>query len=308
MVPYIGNGPYCYANSAAMLLASIGEDTPPSLIEVLTGVGLGAVWVPDAKLVYFSSTPPDVGVSSALERLGFEYVERASAEAQAAPFEELRADLTKSPAVLGPLDMGYLDYLPYREECAGADHYVLVYAMDQNEVYLHDPDGFPHVSLPLDQLELAWRAERVGYRRGSYRYWANPKRVRHPSGQEIYDRTLGDFRTHYQKAKEPTAQGSWPVGRDAILACADYVRGGPPPSMVGFLTGFAFKLGARRALDYARFFAPHDAELAALKHSQAKLFGQCHVCAMRASWSALAETLETLADAETAFRTALLAR
>jgi len=39
MVPYIGNGPYCYANATAMLLASIGENVPPSQIEVLTGQG-----------------------------------------------------------------------------------------------------------------------------------------------------------------------------------------------------------------------------------------------------------------------------
>ena len=104
------------------------------------------------------------------------------------------------------------------------------------------------------------------------------------------------------------ARGGWIVGRDAILACADQVRVEVPPSTAGFLTGFAFKLGARRALDYAAFLKPHDGELAALKRNQAELFGQCHMCAIRADWPALAERLGALADVETAFRTTLLAQ
>ena len=81
-----------------------------------------------------------------------------------------------------------------------------------------------------------------------------------------------------------------------------------PPSTAGFLTGFAFRLGARRALDYATFFGSHDGELAVLKRNREELFGQCHMRAIRADWPALAGVLETLADVETAFRTALLAR
>jgi hypothetical protein len=250
--------------------------------------------VPDAKLIYFSSTSPDIGVSKALEALGFEYVEKAWTEAEAAPFEDLRVDLSGCPAVLGPLDMGYLDYLPYHEDCAGADHYVLAYAMDQDEVYLHDPDGFPHVSLALDQLELAWKAESIGYRRGAYRYWVQPKRARHPTEQEIYDRALESFRTRYRRTEDQAGRAGPAIGRDAILACADHVRRDAPPSTIGFLTDFAFRLGARRALDYAMFFEPHNGELAALKRSQAELFGRCHVCAMRADWPALAGMLENL--------------
>jgi hypothetical protein len=74
------------------------------------------------------------------------------------------------------------------------------------------------------------------------------------------------------------------------------------------MTGFAFRLGARRALDYAAFFEAHDGELAALKRDQAELFGQCHMRAVRADWPALAENLKALADVETAFGAALLAR
>lgn len=46
MSVYYGNGAYCYANSASMLLSTIGEEISPSLIEVLTGFSLGAAIEP----------------------------------------------------------------------------------------------------------------------------------------------------------------------------------------------------------------------------------------------------------------------
>lgn len=51
---YIGKSEYCYANSAAMLLASAGYTVPPGTIEVLTGMGVGAAWIEasDALLAY----------------------------------------------------------------------------------------------------------------------------------------------------------------------------------------------------------------------------------------------------------------
>ncbi len=33
MIPYIGNGDYCYANATAMLLTASGENVSPSCIE-----------------------------------------------------------------------------------------------------------------------------------------------------------------------------------------------------------------------------------------------------------------------------------
>jgi hypothetical protein len=303
MVPYSGNGPYCYANATAMLLASIGETILPSRIEVLTGVGLSAFWMPGANLIFFSGTAPDVGVSQALQILGFEYTEKASQEGDPPPFEELGATLQVSPAVLGPLDMGYLHYLPFHEDTAGSDHYVLAYDMDEQEVHLHDPEGFPHVSLPRDQLDLAWKAKRIGYRRGSYRHWASPKRVRRPTEEEIYDGALDFFKTCYHNADDLGTQLNWPIGHEAILACAEYVRGGQVSSQeTGHMVGFAFRLGARRALDFATLFDFRDAALATMKRTQARLFGRCHTLAVRKDWASLAAALEQLANVEEAFR------
>jgi hypothetical protein len=65
-------------------------------------------------------------------------------------------------------------------------------------------------------------------------------------------------------------------------------------------------LAARRALDYAAFFANRDDALAALKRAQAESFGRCHTLAVRQDWGALADTLERLAGVEHQFRAHLL--
>ena len=64
MLAYIGNGPYCYANSAAMLLESAGVSVAPRLIEVLSGVGLAACWVAESQTLFLSgwTSTPDVGL------------------------------------------------------------------------------------------------------------------------------------------------------------------------------------------------------------------------------------------------------
>lgn len=306
MIPYIGNALYCFADSTSMLLASIGENISPSHIEVLTGVGLGAWWREEAKMILFSNTPPDIGISEALRLLGFEYTEKSRQEAEPVPLEELRADLVQSPALLGPLDMGYLSYIPW--ETGPADHYVLAYAVDGSEIHLHDPLGFPHVSLRLDQLGLAWKAERIDYGRGHYRYWTSPERIHQPTEQEVYDRALQYFRSCYQYADGLAARENWTIGREAIVACADHVRGGKvSPPEVEHMVFFAFQLGAARALDFAALFDFRNAELAALKRRQARLFGRCHTLAVRKEWSSLADTLQELANVEEEFRASLFA-
>jgi hypothetical protein len=226
MIAYIGNGYYCYTDSTAMLLASIGETIPSSKIEVLTGVGLGAFWIEEETLLELCSlsTAPDRGISKALEILGFEYTERSSQAAGPAPFDQLRADLAKSPVALGPIDMGYLSYNPNCGNLAGVDHYVLAYRMDEQKIHLHDPVGFPHVSLLLDQLELAWKAERIDYRRGHYRCWTSPKRIQHPTEEEIYNQAVQYFTSCYQFKFDTPPLSEWLRGREAIFACANCIR------------------------------------------------------------------------------------
>ena len=313
MVPYIGNGFYCYANATAMLLAASGEDVPASRIEVLCGVGLGATWMPAANMIFFGNLAslPDVGVSRALDLLGFGFTERASEATTPPPFAALRADLAHSPAVLGPLDMGFLRYNPSHADLGGEDHYVLAYDMDDREIYLHDPLGFPHVSLMLADLEHAWKAERISYRRGSYRYWTALQRRARPTEEQLYARAIQSFKAAYRTSEQIAAHQpwarDWTIDSEAILKCADQVRSGHlAPNLKAHLTYFALQLGTKRALDFASFFAPRSPALAQLKHTQAQLFGKGHTLAVREEWASLAGTLQRLADVEEEFRTTLL--
>ena len=69
---------------------------------------------------------------------------------------------------------------------------------------------------------------------------------------------------------------------------------------------FSFRLGARRALDFADFFDANHAQLATEKRLQAELFGQCHMHATAENWKALADSLVALAEIEDRFRENLL--
>lgn len=305
MIPYVGNGAYCYANSISMLLTSIDENIPPSQIEVLTGVGLGAIWMEEEKLVFFGNWGHSVeqGVSQSLELLGFTFITRESTHDDEPPFEELRAALKKGPVVLGPLDMGYLRYNPNWKYLFGSDHYVLAYEMDEREIHLHDPAGFPYVSLSLEHMADAWKAEGIIDVEGAYHYWTAPVRIHRPTAEEIYEKAKERFVVSYRKAFEYAATHNVPFGRDAIRSLSQFVRAGEmSPQTYGHLAYFAFQLGAKRALDYAAFFELYAPDLSKLKCEQAKLFGKCHVLLVKKEWNSLADTLLKLGEAEEEFR------
>lgn len=146
MTVYIGNGAYCYANSASMLLATIGEDISPSLIEVLTGFALGAAIDSKHGLLFFDNyaSSPDQGINHAFKLLGFHVEEKVCRDSDAMPLHELKEDLSRAPVMLGPFDMGYLTYNPNHHYFGGSDHYGLALDFNEHEILLHDPAGFPY--------------------------------------------------------------------------------------------------------------------------------------------------------------------
>jgi hypothetical protein len=315
MITYVGSAFYCYADSASMLLASAGQRVSSSRIEVLCGVGLGAMWVPDVGMFFLNNltTPPDKGITQALELLGWRFTERSSSEAAMPPFEQLAEDLMLSPVVLGPLDMGFLKYNPLWPYLRGADHYVLAYALGAEECLLHDPAGFPYVSLPLDDLGQAWKAESIRYRRGHYRCWTALRRQAEVSEDELYRRALGAFQASYRISENLVANEEWAaaykINEDAILNCAGALADGAcTQALKAHLGDFVLRLGAKRALDFASFFEPHAPELAALKEKQARLLGRSHTAAVREDWKAVARGLREVAGAEEEFRSVLLSQ
>ena len=308
-LPYIGNGAYCYANSTSMLLNYIGENISSSTIEVLTGVGLGASLKKKGGLLYFNNQMllPDLGISKALAILGFSCDNKVSKKERDFPLDELREDLDKMPIILGPLDMGYLNYNPNNKDLKGVDHYVLAYKIRNEEVYLHDPAGFPFVLLSVSNLRKAWKADRIGYKKGYYRYITSIKRIRTPTEKEIYDTALDFFRNLYIKGEKKTSRTAWFIGQEAILHIAKKTaQQRLANNEIGHFVYFALPLGAKRALDFASFFDYQDKDLASLKRRQAQLFGEAHVRTTEKNWDLLAKVLVLLSETEEDFRKKLL--
>lgn len=306
-VPYIGNGAYCYANSAAMLLSSIGEKIPPSIIEVACGIGLSAFFMKKNNLLFFNFALPDEELARALKILGFECAERIIPKNQPAPIEQLKKDLASSPVVIGPIDMGYLTYNPDHKFLYGSDHYIFIYNFDGENFYLHDPEKFPFVILPREQLEKSWLSNKIFYGLENYRYWTSPKRIKTPTEKEIYSQIIEDFKSIYQNCDKKTAINDWTTGKEAILKSAERFKNQNfTQNEVGHFIYFALPVGAKRASDYAQFFKPFNKELSELKYEQAKIFGLAHSYAVYKNWSSFSQALVLFSGLEERFKNTLL--
>lgn len=291
-----GNVPYCYSNSVAMLLSAEGEHVYPGHVEVLTGVGLGAVRVPEGQ-TFLSLIPPNAGIDTALELLGCSFSGRSGLDGSSVE-ETLRKELATGPIMIGPVDMGRLTYVPWHRQATGSDHYLVAYDIDDDGVFLHDPAGFPCARLGFDDLSRAWQGDTIGYPAPAYQRWAEIRRVRTPTERATYDAAMDHYARIYRAG---------PGSGDVVRRLADDVRPGRVDQATsGFLSSFTFPLGARRAVDYGAFFADGgDLALAAAKDAQARLLGSCVGMATRDDWAGVAAALDDLArhedDLERAF-------
>lgn len=307
-IPFHDGYWYCYANSAAMLLGASGFPIPPAEIEVLSGVGLGAC-IP-GELPFFSSAAglPDSGISRALEMLGFTFEEHAQDDDSAPPFDWLAKRLASGPVVAGPLDMSLLRYNPARPPGGGVDHYVLVSRIDAADVQIYDPAGYAAVSLSRDLFAESWRASTIAYRRGAFRAWCAPRRVRTPSDDAIRQEAVAWFKTLYRQSETIAAERDWAEGEQAIRKLAQRARDRAlSQAQAGHLRFFALPLGAKRALHFRAFFSAIDGAVADLKLRQAELFGDCHSRFMRDDSVGMADTLDALATCEAHLREAIMA-
>ncbi|MDD3647318.1 MAG: hypothetical protein PHS44_02345 [Candidatus Dojkabacteria bacterium] len=306
---YIGNGAYCYANSTAMLLDSIGEDIDPALIEVLTGMSLGLKWNKEDNLMLFHNHPtlPDLGITKALEFLGFSCEMKVSENKDDFPIDDLRKDLEKSPAVMGPLDMGYLKYNPKYKYLKGADHYILGYRIEDDRLYLHDPECFPHVFINLDDLKQSWQANGISYKKGFYRYIVNLKRVDSPALNEVFEKAIKFMKYNYIQAGKVPQNDKFELGSKGLINYARRLRKyGLKDGEAKWYVNFALPLGAKRSNDYARYFKKFDIVLSELKYSQSRLFGSLHCYAMSQDWDNMSRGFEELARVENDFREKLM--
>jgi hypothetical protein len=308
---YTGNGAYCYANSLHMSLSGSGADPrdlpDPGFLECLTGGPFGKLYLrlEDGPLVFFSSpiSDPDLGLKRAIELLGWECQEWYGEDSQEA-LARLREAVQVSPALIGPVDQGYLSYYPDYQHAPGYDHFVVALAVEDDRVLLQDPGGYPCAVLPIECFLEAWHAENIAYGRGPYTLRSHFHQTRHQPRQDIIQQALPFLREDVQ------AHLSGPVaysGGEALEFLVNDLQGDDVPVTISTsLVQFVLPLASRRSLDAAAFLREAgNGEAAGLMERQAVLTGQAQYRAVQKQWSAVGGLVEQLIILEQAVRDCL---
>ena len=299
MQMYFGDVSLCYSYSLAMALASYGYDFKADFLEAIMVMGNGASIVKEDDqhpLVFFDNGMPDLSISHSLKILGFDYEDFYLKDGAEVNLEEIKRKLetflANGPVVLGPLDMGHLTYNPNHTILYGVDHFVTVYDIDNQYLYLHDPAGFACMKVAFKDLLEAWKAETIDYKRGSYSMWGNFKKVKNPSQTEIYQETARIMRRRYLN------------GQNGVLECyaKAVAENGLNTEQKQLHQYFSFKLAAVRNLYLSKFLKNHDPEGARLKEELATLFGQAHLSCLKEDYQELSNLLYQIAEVDGRFR------
>jgi hypothetical protein len=304
-IPYTGSGPYCYANSLAMVLGATAP--PPSVIEVLTGSPFG-LEVLGGRLPLFDpyGWDPDYGLDDAIGLLGWS-CRRQGADDDDQALAMLREAAKAGPVLAGPVEMGLLSYQPGMTGPIEADHFVVVLDADDAIIRLHDPHGHPYATLPAPEFLAAWRADTIAYRTAPYTMRSDFHRLREVTAEAALRAALpGAVAWLRGRDDRPVPPGTL-GGAAAAHLLADLVAGGLDPGLQAHLTLFAIRVGTRRLVDAATALAGLGLDrAAAVADRQARLVGslQFDIVAGRAGPAAeslrrLAPTYEELAVALT---------
>lgn len=299
MQMYFGDVSLCYSYSLAMALETYGYDFKADFLEAIMVMGNGASIVKEDEqhpLVFFDNGMPDLSISHSLKILGFEYEDFYLKDGAEVNLEEIKGKLetflSNGPVVLGPLDMGHLTYNPNHTILYGVDHFVTVYGIDDQYLYLHDPAGFACMKVTFTDIIEAWKAEDIDYKRGSYSMWGNFKKVKSPSQTEIFQETARIMKNRYLN------------GQSGVLECyaKAVAENGLNTEQKQLHQYFSFKLAAVRNLYLSKFLKDHDPEGARLKEELASLFGQAHLSCLKEDYQELTHLLYQIAEVDGRFR------
>ena len=299
MQMYFGDVSLCYSYSLAMALDAYGYDFKAEFLEAIMVMGNGASIVKEDEehpLVFFDNGMPDLSISHSLKILGFDYEDFYLKDGAEVDLEEIKGKLetflSNGPVVLGPLDMGHLTYNPNHTILYGVDHFVTVYALDGQYLYLHDPAGFACMKVTFNDILEAWKAEAIDYKRGAYSMWGNFKKVKSSSQTQIYQETARLIRARYLD------------GQSNVLECyaKAVAENGLNTEQKQLHQYFSFKLAAVRNLYLSRFLKNHDPEGARLKEELATLFGQAHLSCLKEDYQELSHLLYQIAKVDGRFR------
>ena len=299
MQMYFGDVSLCYSYSLAMALETYGYDFKAEFLEAIMVMGNGASIVKEDErhpLVFFDNGMPDLSISHSLKILGFDYEDFYLKNGAEVDLEEIKRKLetflSNGPVVLGPLDMGHLTYNPNHTILYGVDHFVTVYGIDDQYLYLHDPAGFACMKVTFKDILEAWKAEAIDYKRGAYSMWGNFKRLKTPSQTEIYQETAKIIKSRYLN------------GQNGVLKCyaKAVAESGLNTEQKQLHQYFSFKLAAVRSLYLSKFLKDHDPEGARLKEELASLFGQAHLSCLKEDYQELSNFLYQIAEVDGLFK------
>lgn len=301
--PYVGSGPYCYANSFAMVFGAAAPAT--AVIEFATGSPFG-MQVIGGTLPFFDpyGWDPEKGFDGAMAALGWTSSVSKGGDEDAA-LARLKTALADGPVWVGPVEMGHLRHQPGMSGPIDADHYVVVLDVDDERVLMHDPQGYPYASLPLADFMTAWRADTLSYgepytmRTGFARLAAVPEAEVIRASIPAAIGWLSMAGAH----RMPAAS----LGNGAAAEhLAARVEAGCEEGLRGHLIHFAVRVGARRAADAATCLALVGYEqAAAIAGEQARLIGALQHPLVVGDGAAAASALRALAPTYDRLRAAL---
>jgi hypothetical protein len=270
-VPYVGSGPYCYANAFATMFGLHSPST--AVIEFATSSPFGMQLIGGSQPFFDPyGWTPDASFEEALAALGWTstVVEgRDSGEALSC----LKVALEQGPVWIGPVEMGCLSYQPEMTGPIGADHYLIVLGINSECVVMHDPQGYPYASLPLGRFLAAWRAETLNYGK-PFTMRTNFTRIRVVPEEEAIRASLpAALRWLSMEGEHKPPQGS--LGNEqAAMALAGLLEEECNGDLRDHLIHFAVRVGARRLADGATCLARVGyREAAAIMAEQAQLVG-----------------------------------
>ncbi|MBB5874398.1 hypothetical protein F4553_007832 [Allocatelliglobosispora scoriae] len=303
-LPYVGNGPYCYANSFAMLL---GEQSPSTaVIEVATGGPFGMQLI-GGTLVFFDAYGwnPELGFDQALAAIGWTSTTTSGGE-PAEALARLAAATAEGPVWVGPLEMGHLRHHPEMNGPIGADHFVVALDVDDDRVLIHDPHGYPYAEVPIDDFVLAWRAETVSYGEPFTMRTGFTKKADIPDAdaiRSIIPTAIERLSMHADLEMPPGSLGNG----EAAERVAQLIEAGARDGLREHLVYFAIRVGARRLSDTADclLLAGYD-EAASIAATQARLVGSMQRPMVLGDLAAAAAALRELAPTYDRLRAALV--
>jgi hypothetical protein len=302
-VPFEGRISYCLVRSLQMVLAYQGHHYELPWLECVSGEPFGFAYIRDERLFAVNGYEYHLAGEHLLQTLNYTYSYVGFPDAPSA-LEALKEALQSGPVVAGMLDMGYLTYSPHNQGASGADHAIVVLALQPDAVIVHDPSGFPAVPLPLSDFLEAWR--RDIYTGKPYGLWRIGTQGEPPDEETIWERTLARARENFARPSVRPVNGPAILcGPEAILTLAEDLRA-VPDRPLGALPYWSWQVSGQRCLDSALFLRERMPEAAAIRWEECQLYGTLQQASVANKRADLPVLLERLAEQEMRFITALV--